>query len=497
MPERLIGIDSGGTVTKVGLFDLDGTEIASDGRAVPMSIPAPGQTERDPHQVWAAAAEAIRALLEKTGTKPNDIIAITPSGFGAGAFFLGADGHPSRPAIVSTDARSADLIAGWYTGGNAQTAEAKGNTRIFPGHTSALMAWLDAHEPEARDRTAHVLWCKDYLRYRLTGEISTDVTDATCPGLWDYDRRDWSQDVLDALGIGGWADKLPSVATATDVAGHVTAEAASATGLTEGTPVACGAYDIITCSLASGVTRTDQLGMIGGTFAIASTLHSRPCRDPMPNHQSPYPGGAFCLASTASASSGSNLEWVLRTFLAAEKTARETEGASFYAHVNALVAENLNRPNAMTFLPYLFSGQPAGLIGMNAGDTLGDVLRAVFEGVACSHRFDTERLLTGADAARPTSMRLTGGVSKSDVWAQMFADALAMPVEIANGEEFGAKGAAMCGAVAVGAKADMDDAVATMVRVERRFEPRPDRIDEFNETYARFLRLKNALAEAA
>ncbi len=496
MSERLIGIDSGGTVTKVGLFDLSGTEIATEGRAVPMAVPAPGHTERDPDALWEATAEAIRALLEKTGTKPTDVIAVTASGFGAGAFFLRGDGTPSRPGIVSTDARSAELVASWYKSGQAQQSETNGNTKIFPGHTSALLGWLDANEPGAREATAHVLWCKDYLRFRLTGEISTDITDATCPGMWDYERRAWSDAVLDALGLSPWRDRLPEVGAATEVAGHVTAEAAHATGLSPGTPVARGAYDIITCSLASGVTRPDQLGMIGGTFAIASTLHEGPCRDPLPNHQSLYPGGDLCLASTASATSGSNLEWLLRTFLAAEGERQVAEGGSLYAHVNALVDEARDRRNEITFLPNLFSGQPAGLIGMNVGDTLGDVLRAVFEGVACSHRADTERLLGGKDAAKPTSMRLAGGVSKSDVWAQIFANALNMPVEVANGEEFGAKGAALCGAVAVGAMTDMNAAVDAMVRVERRFDPDPNRATQFNETYTRFQRLSDALATA-
>ena len=494
MAERLIGIDSGGTVTKVGLFSLDGTEIASGGRAVPMAIPSPGFTERDPDALWTATSEAIRALLEKTGTSANDVLAVTPSGFGAGAFFLAADGTPSRPAIVSTDARSAGLIEAWYAGGQAQKAEAVGHTRIFPGHTSALLSWLDTYEPEAYAQTAHLFWCKDYLRFRLTGEIATDLTDATCPGLWNYDRGVWAEDALGALGLDRWASRLPRAAAATDLAGEVSADAASATGLAQGTPVAVGAYDIVTCSLASGIIRPDQLGMIGGTFAIASTLHAAPCRDPLPNHQSPYPAGRLYLASTASASSGSNLEWVLRTFLSAENARLEAEGGALYDHVNALVDAARTRPNAITFLPNLFSGQPAGLIGMNAGDGLGDVLRAVFEGVACAHRADTERLLDGADAAKPTSMRLAGGVSKSDVWAQIFADALDMPVEVANGEEFGAKGAAMCGAVAIGAAADLEDAVDRMVRVERRFEPQPQGVAEFNETYGRFQRLKAALA---
>jgi len=409
-------------------------------------------------------------------------------------FFVDHDGAAVRPGIVSTDVRSQSIVSEWRAGGRAAEAEKVVKTRIFPGHTSALLGWLSRHERTALEATDKVLWCKDFLKLRLTGKISTDVTDVMCPGLWDYERNDYARDAMDGLGIGEWADKLPEVGSASEIGGRVSAEASAECGLLEGTPVASGVYDIIACSLASGITEPDQLGMIGGTSAINSTLHRKPTLDPLPNHQSVYPIGDMCLASTASATSGSNLQWVLNTFLGAEKTRLEDEGRSLYDHVNQQVEESLSRPSSMTFLPFLFSGEPAGLIGMNTGDGLGDVLRAIFEGVVCSHRFDLESvLLKGRDAASPTSMRLAGGVSQSDVWAQMFADGFNMPVAVANDHEFGAKGAAMCAAVAIGAMSSLDEAIGKMVRIDRRFEPRPERTVELEKTYARFIRLKDCL----
>ncbi len=498
MADRLLGIDSGGTMTKVGLFDLDGHELGVESRPNPMSFPADGHTERDPDQMWRAAAEAIRNVLERTGTAPGEVAGIAPSGFGAGAFFVDREGASVRPAIVSTDVRSKDIVSQWRTDGRAAEAEKVVKTRIHPGHTPAILGWLSRHERGALKATDKVLWCKDFLKLRLTGEISTDFTDVTCPGLWDYERNDYARDAMGALGIGEWADKLPDVGPASEIGGRVSAEASAACGLLEGTPVASGVYDIIACSLASGVTGRDQLGMIGGTFAINSTLHKKPTLDPLPNHQSVYPIGDMCLASTASATSGSNLQWVLNTFLGPEKARLSDDGRSLYDHVNQLVDDNLSRRCSMTFLPFLFSDEPAGLIGMNASDGLGDVLRAIFEGVVCSHRFDFESVLSkGKDAASPTSMRLAGGVAQSDVWAQMFADGFNMPVAIASGHEFGAKGTAMCAAVAIGAISDLNEAVSKKVHIERHFDPRPERTTELEKTYARFIRLRNCLIEAS
>ena len=172
--------------------------------------------------------------------------------------------------------------------------------------------------------------------------------------------------------------------------------------------------------------------MIGGTFAICSTVHDRPLLDPLVNHQSAYPIGSLYLASAASATSGSNLEWVINTFLEAEAARLKSRGERLYDHVNALVADVLDQPSDMIFLPHLFNHDVAGLIGPSAGDRLSNVLRAVFEGVVCAHRFDLETaLLNGAGSARPSRVMLAGGVSRSDVWAQMFADGLQLPVAVA------------------------------------------------------------------
>ena len=497
MSERLIGMDSGGTMTKVGLYDLDGTEIAVESRPNQMTFPAPGHTERDPETMWHAGCEAIRSVLERTGTAPRDVIAVAPSGFGAGAFFVDGDGFCSRPGIVSTDIRARQLIDQWRRDGRLEEAELAVASRILPGHTPALLAWLSIHEPDRVTATSKLMWCKDFLRFRLTGNISTDPTDASCPGMWNYKTNGWALEFMSHLGIAEWSDKLPDVGPSDAIAGTITAEAAAQCGLLEGTPVARGVYDIIACSLASGVTSTDQLGVIGGTFAICSTLHEKPLLNPLVNHQSAYPIERLYLASAASATSGSNLEWFINTFLYSEKDRLSKRGESLYDHLNDLVAGALKGPSEMIFLPHLFNQDVAGLIGPVAGDRLGDVLRAVFEGVVCAHRFDLETvLLNGADAARPSRVMLAGGVSRSDIWAQMFADGLQRPVAVANGSEFGAKAAAMCGAVAVGAKVDLTEAIDSMVTIDRRFVPDPERGKVLDIAYDRFVRLKEALALA-
>ncbi|MDO9414537.1 FGGY-family carbohydrate kinase [Pararhizobium sp.] len=486
MRKRLIGIDAGGTMTKVVLFDLSGNEVGSERRANVMLLPHEGWTERDADSMWRAACECIRILLEKTQTDPSDILAVTPSGYGGGVYLIDKDGVPVRNALVSTDTRTIPLIARWTASGRAAAVSKHIEQQIWPGQTLPILAWMQENEPDTLRRTAHVMSCKDFLRMRLCGDISTDPTDAGCAGIINVTRSEISREAFAEAGIAGWLDTLPPIGPATEIVGGVSDQAAAQTGLRPGTPVVRGVYDVVGCSLASGVERPDQLAAVAGTFSIHSTVHSRPSLNPLPTIQTPYPVAGQILATIATPTSASNLEWLCKTMLSAEAHRALIEGRSVYDICNDLVAGALTRNNNILFFPFLYDGPqgaPAGFLGLKAGVSLADIVRAVYEGVVFAHRYDMSYLLDGPDAADPKVIRLAGGPSRSAVWAQMFADGLGLPIEIANGSEFGAKGAAICASVATGVHADIPAAIAAMVRVEQRFEPDPVRAKVLTAKY--------------
>ncbi len=487
MRERLIGIDAGGTMTKVVLFDMAGNELACERQPNVMLMPQPGWTERDADSMWQATCLSLRTLLEKTSTDPADVIAVTPSGYGGGVYLVDREGHPVRNALVSTDTRAVPLIEEWNETGLRQQVSELIQQQMWPGQTLAILAWMQAHEPATLQRTAHVLSCKDFLRMRLCGDISTDPTDAGCSGFLNVSRSEISSDVFRLTALDGWLAKLPPVGSPTEVAGHVSNKAAIETGLRAGTPVVRGVYDVVGCSLATGVERPDQLAAVAGTFSIHSTLHMTPAMNPMPHIQTPYPVAGQVLATTATPTSASNLEWFCKTVMPAQSEQARAEGRSIYDVCNDMVAHTLPRESRIQFFPFLYDGPrgaPAGFAGLTARTGMADLLRAIYEGVVFAHRTDLTYLLTGPDAARPNVIRFAGGPSRSTVWSQMFADGLGLPVEISNGGELGAKGGAICAAVATGAYSDVPHAIRNMVTLERRLEPNPERAATLTAKYA-------------
>jgi L-xylulokinase len=474
MRERLIGIDAGGTMTKVVLFDLQGNELGCERQPNDMLMLHPGWTERDAEQMWAATCRSIKALLEKTKTDPTDVLAVTPSGYGGGVYLIDRHGVPVRNALVSTDTRSLSIVDRWATNGVRQQVSSAIEQLVWPGQTLVLLAWMQENEPGVVNRTAHVLSCKDYLRMKLCGDISTDPTDAGCAGILNVSRSEISKEAFEAATLQKWFDKLVPVAASTEVVGKVSAAAAGETGLKAGTPVVRGVYDVVGCALATGVTSSTQLAAVAGTFSIHSTLHKKPALDPMPHIQTPYPIAGEILATTATPTSASNLEWFCKTAMMAETGTAKARGLNIYELCNELVAGTLPAPSKVQFFPFLYDGPrgaPSGFSGMTASTSMPDLLRAIYEGVVFAHRTDFNYLLTGPDAAKPDVIRFAGGPSRSEVWSQMFADGLGLPVEVANGAELGAKGGAICAAVATGAYATVPEAMAKMVRIEQRFEP--------------------------
>lgn len=496
MPKYLLGTDNGGTVAKAALFTTDGREVAMAGRKTEMTSPHPGHVERDMEKLWQATAESIRAVLAEAKIDPRDIAGIACAGHGNGLYLVDKEGCPVRPGIGSPDARAQDYIARWQAAGVHQAVLPKTMQSLWPGQPNALLAWLRDHEPQVMKQARWALMCKDYIRLRLTGEIYSELTDASGTSLMNVAENQYDMQVLEAFGLADLRDLLPPVRRSDEICGVVTSRAAADTGLAEGTPVAGGLFDVDACALASGLVDESQMGMVAGTWGICQFISTTPVV-----HEDIFMTSRYCIPGhylilEASPTSASNLEWFVSQFFEAEQTALKQQGKSVYDLCNSLVAEIGPEDVAILFIPFLF-GSTAGpnakaaLVGLAGWHNRGHVLRAIYEGITLGHKTHVDRLLRFRGP--PKTIILTGGAARSQVWVQIFADLFQTPVELPTGTELGAMGSAICASVAVGIHADYYRAVEAMVDVSRVQDPDPARGPVYAGKYDRYQKLLAAL----
>jgi L-xylulokinase len=494
----LLGIDNGGTVAKAALFTADGREVAVGSSKTEAITPCLGWVEFDMDRLWQATAASVRQAIEKSGISAREIAAVACTGHGNGLYLVDADGRPVRRAIFSADCRARAYVERWTAEGVARAVREKTMQALWPGQPNAILAWLADHEPLALGKARWALMCKDFTRLRLTGEVWGELTDMSGTSLLDVVTGEYDQTVLEAFGIADVREKLPPLRLSADVCGAVTAQAAEQTGLAAGTPVAGGMFDIDACALSSALTDETQLGMTLGTWGINQYV------SPTPLVYEVFMTSRYCvpdhyLMLEGSATSASNLEWFLGQWFPEEPRVAAGERQSTYESVNRWVAESDPARSRLLFFPFLYGSNVAPdaaacLVGLNARHGRGDVARAVYEGVVFGHRTHWDRLLKVR--SMPQRIRASGGAARSDAWMQILADVFRVPVEVPEGTELGALGAAMCAAVAVGIHADYRAACEAMVRLSRRFSPNPDLAKVYEAKYTRYQRFLEAMEPA-
>lgn len=496
MKQYLMGIDNGGSEIKCAVFGMDGEEIAVAGRRLPISVPAPGFTERDALQVWEANAEAIREAIEKAGISGKQIKAVGLTGYGNGLCLVDGKGEPTCSCIVSTDNRAADYCRRFAENGAERAIYPMTCQTIWSAQPAALLPWFKDNRPEVLEKSAWYLSIKDFIRFRLTGVFACEMTDASSGCLLNLHTREFDQKIFDALGIGELRRLMPPCLESTDVSGYVTAEAAKRTGLAEGTPVAGGYFDIDAGALASGVLGPDMLCLIAGTWSINEYLRAEANTDYDKNCNtvtlSFLPG--YFLVEDSSPTSASNFDWYVRTFL--EPGHPGIAPGELYRQCDRELERCFTTDNDIIFVPYLYGSNSnpdakGAFFNLTSYHNSSHVLQAVYEGVAFSTMYHVKNLRRPVTDYR--TARLSGGVAKSRVWAQMMADILQMPIEVLKSGQISAQGAAMGAGVACGAFASLEDAVEHMVQTGGVFEPRREYAEYYAGKYAAFERALKAL----
>ena len=494
-----LGLDNGGTNTKAALFDIRGRQIGVESVATAAITPAPGFVERDMEEMWADNCAVIRRLLQKTGADPSDIAGIGLCGHGKGLYLWGKDGAPVRRGILSADNRAWRYQMDWKADGTEQAAFALTCQHVMACQPVCLLAWLRDNEPGTLEKTQWVFECKDYVRFRLTGEARAEVTDYSGTGLMNLHTRSFDPEILKLFALEAVEDALPPLCGSMEIAGHVTPEAAALTGLRAGTPVVGGMFDIDACALAVNVTDEENICMIAGTWSINEYIRPTPVTDGRVLMNSLYCLDGYYLIEESSPTSAGNNEWFIRQLLPELKAEAEKKGGSIYDVMNAWAGEFAPEDFVPVFLPFLTASNVdprarAAFIGLNASHTRKHMLRSVYEGIAFSHRYHLDRLLSSREG-RDGAIRLAGGAARSGVWTQMFADVMNMPVETVAAGETGALGCCIAAAAALGDYPGPAEAAAAMSAVAPAVYPRPEAAAAYEKKYALYRKAIDCLNE--
>ncbi len=489
----LMGIDVGGSVAKAAVYDSVGREICSCGERMDTLAPRPGFFERDTLQIKDCVYKAVAEAVSKSGVDSGDIAAIGVTGQANGLYMFDREGRPTYPAILSSDSRAKEYIKRWNADGTLDRIIPKTREILWAGQTSAIIAWFADNDPETLERTEVFLTAKDYARYLLTGEFALEATELSSTSVMDLGEHKLSAEIAAELGIEKYIHKYPQrLLESTEIGGYVTEECAALTGLKAGTPVVGGTIDTDACVVSQGIVSEEQLGIILGTWGINAFI----TREPIYSKEI-FSAFYYCLPEyyelmEGSATSATNQEWFIDRFL-------RQEGMEFqgYGEINRLIQESAVQ-NSILFLPFLYGSNVnidarAAFVGLTGHHDIGDMLRAIYEGVVFCHMYHIDRLLKLKGTERPKLARIAGGGARSRVWMQMFADAMDATVEVSEAEELGALGAAMVAGAGVGVFKDMFDAAAKCTRISRSYAPNPETAEYYRKKYQLYRRLIDAL----
>jgi len=465
-----LGIDIGTGGTRALITDEQGRVIASATEEHQVfASPQIGWAEQDPDNWWRACGVAVREALAKGHLRGNQIACVGLSGQMHGAVLLDAQGHVVRPALIWCDVRT-EAQSQYLTAriGIDRLIELTCNPALT-NFTLTKFLWVRENEPENWSRVRSVMLPKDYVRFRLTGERATDVSDASGTLLLDVARRRWSMEILELVEMD--ESLLPRLYESPEISGLISATGAAATGLHAGTPVVAGAGDQAAGAIGMGVVSSGTVSATIGTSGVVLAATSGPALDPKGRLHTfchAVPGRWMVMGVTQAA--GFSLHWFRDQFGAGTNGHCGSRSDSY----DTLTADAAKVPpgcDGLLWAPYLMGERtpyldPAArgaLVGLTASHTRAHVIRAILEGVAFSLR-DTFTIFEEIKVPVKT-IRLGGGGARSPLWRQIQADVYGQRVEIVEAEEGAAYGAAILAGVGAQTWPTVDDACKAAVRV--------------------------------
>jgi xylulokinase len=494
-----LGIDAGTSGIKAIVLDETGKIQGTGYRECNLITPRPGWVEEDPLDWWNACYGAIGEAVQTSG-RGKEILGIGFSGQMQGSTLLGANGEPVDQCIIWMDQRAAAMADMLNSRMDAKEILDETANFCLPSYWAPKLLWLKENRPEVFEKTKKVVFTKDYLRYRMTGEIATEVSDASCSFLLNMKSRRWSEKMFEMTGLP--SDIVPErLLESQDVAGYLKADLAQEWGLTPGIPVVAGGGDQTAGGVGIGVIQTGVIAATIGTSGVVFGCCDIPFIDEQRRaiyslcHSVP---GKYCFLGCTLGAGGS-FKWMRDTFFAAQKESLGAAGKDVYDYMTALAGETSPGSEGLIFLPYL-NGESTPHVdpdargvffGLSLRHNLGAICRSVMEGVTYSLRDTIEILRTFG--IKISEVRAMGGGAKSVLWRQMQADIYNASVVTMNIEEGPAAGAAMMAAVGCGYFKSIEEACETILKPVSITDPINKNVSVYDEYYQTYRSLYGSL----
>ena len=498
MKPYLLGIDVGTSACKIAVFDRNGTVLETATGEYEVYYPQTGWAEQDPDEWWRVICSTMKYIFSKSQIKPEEIAGIGIDGQSWSAIAVDKEGSVLTNTPIWMDTRADDICR--------ELSEKVGEQRIFevagnslqPSYSTAKIIWYQRNMPQVYENIDKVLQSNSYIAYRLTGQMTQDLSQGYGFHCFDMHTGTWDQAMCEALGIP--AHILPDIHPCHEVIGTVTKAAAAQSGLAEGTPVVAGGLDAACGTLGAGVIQAgetqEQGGQAGGMSICIDSYKADP-RLILSCHVVP---GKWLLQGGTTGGGGA-MRWLEKEFGAFEREEGRRTGKSSLDLFNEEAGNVAPGSDGLIFLPYM-AGERSPLwnpyakgvyYGMDFGKTKGHFIRAVMEGVAMSLRHNLE--VAAEAGASVDVLRAMGGSANSLLWTQIKSDVTGKPVIVPSSDTATTLGAAILAGVGVGIYEDFEEAVKLTVENKRYHVPNQADRNIYDRNYRKYLSLYEHLKD--
>jgi xylulokinase len=500
----LAGIDLGSTSLKCVIYDLAGNVVANGTRPTEQFHPNsdhPEWTVWQPEQIWGGAAAAMKEAVAQLDD-PRDIKGVAVTGMGMDGLPVDEQGNWLYPSISWHDPRTEPQLQWWQNHIGAQVTFGTGGNTLWPFSTALRLLWMAEHEPGILARTDKWLLIEDFLNFMLCGRKATDYSMASCTLLFDQRTRDWSDDILSRSGIKRrlMCDAFPSGT----YLGEVSASAAEATGLAEGTPVVLGGHDYLCGALPVGAFKPGVVLDVTGTWEIVLASIPEPILTPEVQKlgvtvETHVAKDIYTVWGGAVASD--MLEWYRKEYGYEAQQRAEVAGGVDWDYLMAEAAGSPPGARGAMFLPHMSAaGCPVvdsrsmgAFVGLSSFVQSGDMLRAIIEGLDYQV-LDIVTALKAGLGISPDRLVAVGGATRNHFWMQNKADVVGLPIEVPEVEEATPLGAAILAGIGVGLYRAEQDAFERIYKPGITYQPDPRLAPNYAEWYQIYKQLYPILA---